>query len=75
MSLWQHIKQTVTRMTAGCQAPELLALVREAYSAAANAPGGCHTFPVGRAFAEEVGYPQSLLDTLPAQAADICATR
>lgn len=42
--------------------------VREAYSAAAEDPKGEHPFPVGRRFAESVGYPCSLLDHLP----DIC---
>jgi len=39
--------------------------VREAYSAAARHPGGEHPFPVGREFAESLGYPPSLLDDLP----------
>ncbi len=39
--------------------------VREAYSAAADHPGEKHPFPVGRAFAESIGYPASLLDSLP----------
>ncbi len=39
--------------------------VRQAYSAAAEAPRRPHPFPVGRAFAQSVGYPTELLDTLP----------
>ncbi len=39
--------------------------VREAYSAAANSPAHKHPFPVGRAFAESIGYPATLIDTLP----------
>jgi SAM-dependent methyltransferase len=44
--------------------------VRNAYSAAADKPGEEHAFPVGRAFAESVGYPGELLDSLPACASD-----
>jgi len=40
--------------------------VRKAYSSAAERPTEPHPFPVGRAFAESVGYPQQWLDTLPA---------
>ena len=39
--------------------------VREAYSAAALRPNEPHPFPVGRQFAESLGYPAELLDTLP----------
>lgn len=44
--------------------------VRTAYSAAAADPAGKHPFPVGRAFAESVGYPADLLDSIPAEAVD-----
>lgn len=47
-------------------AAELKAAVREAYSRAAETPGAPLPFPVGRKFAEEVGYPPELLDSLPA---------
>ena len=40
--------------------------VREAYSGAARRPNGEHPFPVGREFAESVGYPTKVLDELPA---------
>ncbi len=40
--------------------------VSEAYSAAALSPGDRHAFPVGRAFAESLGYPARLLNSLPA---------
>lgn len=40
--------------------------VRNAYSAAARTPQEEHAFPVGRAFAESLGYPRDLLDALPA---------
>jgi SAM-dependent methyltransferase len=39
--------------------------VRKAYSAAAGAPEGAHPFPVGRQFAESLGYPAALLARLP----------
>lgn len=39
--------------------------MREAYSKAAREPKAEHPFPVGRAFAESVGYPPELLDTIP----------
>ncbi len=52
---------------------ELRDKVREAYSAAADSPTGKHPFPVGRAFAESVGYPATLLDSLPSAAAEAFA--
>ena len=39
--------------------------VQRAYSAAAEKPGEKHPFPVGRAFAESIGYTAALLDSLP----------
>ncbi|MEK6676826.1 MAG: methyltransferase domain-containing protein [Planctomycetota bacterium] len=39
--------------------------VRRAYSAAAERPTVKHAFPVGRPFAESLGYPADLLDTIP----------
>ncbi len=44
---------------------ELRAQVREAYSAAARQPGEQHAFPVGRSFADSLGYPEPLLEALP----------
>ncbi len=44
--------------------------VRAAYSAAAADPQGKHPFPVGRSFAESLGYAAGLLGTLPAAALD-----
>lgn len=43
--------------------------MRTVYSAAAEHPHAEHPFPVGRLFAEAVGYPKDLLDELPAAAA------
>ena len=39
--------------------------MREAYSAAARRPRDQHPFPVGREFAESLGYPREVLSTLP----------
>lgn len=44
--------------------------VRRAYSAAAQSPQDKHPFPVGRRFAESLGYPQDLLASLPSVSAD-----
>ncbi len=44
--------------------------VRTAYSAAAERPQAEHPFPVGRRFAESLGYPKDLLDDLPSCAID-----
>ena len=44
--------------------------VRAAYSAAAADPEAKHPFPVGRSFAESLGYPAALLCVLPAMAID-----
>jgi arsenite methyltransferase len=46
-------------------AKELRGKVRDAYSAAAERPEDEHAFPVGRQFAESVGYPQDVLAGLP----------
>jgi len=56
---------TMTQLPDGMMAGGVLAAVRERYSAVAEQPAAGHGFPVGRAFAEAVGYPPSLLDTLP----------
>lgn len=44
--------------------------VRRAYSAAAERPRDKHPFPVGRSFAESLGYPQDLLNALPSASVD-----
>jgi arsenite methyltransferase len=41
--------------------------VRGAYSAAAADPTAEHPFPIGRRFATSLGYPQHLLEELPAE--------
>ncbi len=45
---------------------EIREAVREAYSAASKDPRGKHAFPVGREFAEQLGYASDLLAELPA---------
>ena len=47
--------------------------VRQAYSQVALDPTDQHAFPVGRAFAEGVGYPAELLARLPSDAVDVFA--
>ena len=44
--------------------------VRKAYSAAAQRPQDRHPFPVGRHFAESIGYPPDVLDGLPSVSVD-----
>ncbi len=46
------------------------ASVQRAYSAAAERPQDEHPFPVGRLFAESLGYPQDLLVGLPSVSVD-----
>ena len=47
--------------------------VRDAYSDAAEHPDQKHAFPVGREFAESIGYPTDLLANLPSVACDAFA--
>ena len=54
-------------------AVQLRDMVREAYSAAAKHPNEKHAFPVGRQFAESIGYPADLLASLPSVACDAFA--
>lgn len=54
-------------------ASRLRECVRGAYSAAAEKPDESHAFPVGRVFAESVGYSAALLNSLPACAVDAFA--
>ena len=48
----------------------LRAKVLEAYSSAAKSPFDKHSFPMGRAFAERLGYSAALLSSLPAVAVE-----
>lgn len=59
---------SATEALAGLGTEELRAAVSERYGQVASEPGGEFNFPVGRAFAEALGYPIELLDTLPAAA-------
>jgi len=52
---------------------QLREMVRGAYSSAAEHPKQQHAFPVGRQFAESIGYPAELLDDLPVVACDAFA--
>jgi SAM-dependent methyltransferase len=52
---------------------EIRGKVCEAYSAAAHSPTDKHPFPVGRAFAESLGYSAALLDILPSSAVEAFA--
>jgi arsenite methyltransferase len=47
--------------------------VRDAYSAASERPREQHAFPVGRQFAESIGYTSDLLASLPSVACDAFA--
>jgi arsenite methyltransferase len=49
---------------------ELREGVRRAYSEAARNPRGEQPFPVGRGFAESLGYPRSMLESLPSVAVE-----
>lgn len=55
------------------QSTRLRTKVREAYSAAAEKPQATHPFPVGRRFAESLGYPSDLLDRMPGACVDAFA--
>jgi arsenite methyltransferase len=52
---------------------QLREAVRQVYSAAAQKPMDEHPFPVGRCFAESVGYPSELLSALPSVSVDAFA--
>lgn len=52
------------------QSLRLRARVETAYSAAAERPQDEHPFPVGRRFAESLGYPRDLLAGLPSVSVD-----
>jgi arsenite methyltransferase len=60
-------------VTLNLEANKLRNEVCEAYSSVATEPGDDHPFPVGRGFALAVGYPEALLDTLPAPCVDAFA--
>lgn len=47
---------------------DIRSAVAERYSEVATAPTGEFNFPVGRPFAEAIGYPVATLDSVPAEA-------
>jgi len=49
---------------------QLRTSVRRAYSLAAERPQNEHPFPIGRHFAEGLGYPRDLLSSLPTVSVD-----
>lgn len=55
----------VEAFPAGLSASDILKAVRDRYSAVGQRPNGAYNFRVGRAFAEALGYPRSILDQLP----------
>jgi arsenite methyltransferase len=65
--------QSVLQSGMAQRADRLRDHVRETYSAIAESPAGEHVFAVGRALAENLGYPSDLLDSLPARAVEAFA--
>lgn len=63
----------MARLVNGLDPDALRAAVAEQYGRVALQPQGRFPFPVGRAFAESLGYPAQLLDTLPRAAVDAFA--
>ncbi len=61
------------RLPGGLTAEAVEAAVRDRYGQVAANPSQDFTFPVGREFAEAVGYPADLLAGLPREAADAFA--
>jgi arsenite methyltransferase len=62
------------RVSASSTEPSfILDKVRGAYSLAAEHPDEKHAFPVGKQFAESLGYPADLLASLPSVACDAFA--
>lgn len=49
----------------GMSGDDIKQAVNDKYSQVAIAPGGKFNFPVGRKFAQSVGYPAKVLDSLP----------
>src|SRR4051812_45949777 len=59
----------MSRLPDGLTADEVRSAVRDRYSQVGADPALDFSFPVGRAFAEAVGYPAELLASLPPDAA------
>ncbi|MBU0482904.1 MAG: methyltransferase domain-containing protein [Proteobacteria bacterium] len=65
MILFDHLKKCF-KLTAQTADPQSMRRgVCHAYSAVADTPAAKHPFPVGREFAEAIGYDKSVLDALP----------
>jgi SAM-dependent methyltransferase len=64
-----HLSTPIHALTAS----DIRSAVADRYGQVAAQPGGSFNFPVGRAFAEAIGYPAELLATLPAAAVDAFA--
>jgi SAM-dependent methyltransferase len=47
--------------------------IQRAYTEAAQRPQDEHPFPIGRSFAESIGYPRKLLESLPSISVDAFA--
>lgn len=63
----------MTQLVNGMNPDDIRAAVAEQYGRVARQPEGQHPFPVGRVFAESLGYPQDVLDNLPRSAVDAFA--
>lgn len=63
----------MTQLVNAMTPEEIRAAVAEQYGRVARRPAGQHPFPVGRAFAESLGYPSNVLDSLPHSAVDAFA--
>ncbi len=63
----------MSQLINGLTPNELRTAVAEQYGKVALQPRGRFPFPVGRAFAESLGYPPGLLNTLPRAAVDAFA--
>ena len=59
-----------TPLPEGLDSTELRSAVRERYARVAAQPDAGYAFRVGRAFAEALGYPAELLDSIPVSALD-----
>jgi hypothetical protein len=73
-SVVAYVERDLARMPVNSTNPaRLREMVRGAYSAAAEQPQEKHAFPVGRQFAESIGYPAKLLARLPSLSCDAFA--
>ncbi len=63
----------MTQLVNGMTPDDIRSAVAEQYGRVARQPDGQHPFPVGRTFAESLGYPPDVLDSLPRSAVDAFA--